>query len=864
MMSSTLSKTTWGMMSAAVALAVGITVFKAPEAAEPEPRRAPHELLPASTVAYAAFDGSAAHTEAWKRTAAHAALSETGLSELAEQVLDFALLQATGSIDGPLARLLDTVTTRGGSLAVWLRQPLPRADFVLPHVAYVLHDAGDELPSLTELMSGRGSPLRDVRTVRHRERLLHRGAFPDNPVDVIWWREGRHAMVSIGFGEATEGGSQVVVSSGLDAVDELLDVIDGSRPNISKNALWSPLRSGEAGYEVTETVWCDVRRLREQYGQLPIPLWEDRRVRVSQILDLTGLSAIDSFVFRSGYEGRAVRSEMRLNTSGDLAGLSKLTRQRMMTPEELPPLPASVENFWAGTFDLAAAYAEILATLDRSADLLPSRDATQLRALLPQIPELIGFDPQADLLEALGDVVCIYGDPGQGYLGSGGALAIAVKDAAQVERTLGQILNRLSAFTGDGFGFREMTRHGRKVVLLEFGPGTDVGAVCVDEEWLVIGLLPQAVDAFLLRRDGTLPRWDFDTIQAGGVHSLPEQFASLSFHDPRSSYRALLKMAPLGLSAGIGMLKAERVIPQRAELPIRASDLPPAEQVVQPLFPNVIVSTVDENGVSWTSRRSVPSVPLLSGFGSGNTSLTVTAAAAVLVPAVQQARAAARRSASSGHLKQLAIALHNYHDTYNEFPAGTIPSEKLEPGERLSWLVRILPYLDQLPLYEKIDQEAGWKDRDQRIYLTTHIPVFEIPGQPNALPQSEYAPTHYVGIAGLGKDGPTLPRNHPRAGIFAYNQSTRISQITDGTSNTMMVSEASGEPGPWASGGKSTIRALTTKPYINGPDGIGSPFPGGCNVVFADGAVRFLSEKIDPGVLEALATMAGGEPIGNF
>ena len=79
-----------------------------------------------------------------------------------------------------------------------------------------------------------------------------------------------------------------------------------------------------------------------------------------------------------------------------------------------------------------------------------------------------------------------------------------------------------------------------------------------------------------------------------------------------------------------------------------------------------------------------------------------------------------------------------------------------------------------------------------------------------------------------------------------------------------MTSEASGQFGSWIAGGNATIRPLTKKPYINGPDGIGGPFRGGVNVGMADGSVRFVSENIDPVVFERLSTMADGQVIGEF
>ena len=80
----------------------------------------------------------------------------------------------------------------------------------------------------------------------------------------------------------------------------------------------------------------------------------------------------------------------------------------------------------------------------------------------------------------------------------------------------------------------------------------------------------------------------------------------------------------------------------------------------------------------------------------------------------------------------------------------------------------------------------------------------------------------------------------------------------------MMTSEASGQLCSWISGGSATIRSLTRKPYVNGPDGIGGPYRGGVNVSLADGSVRFVSENIDPFTFERLSTMADGQLIGEF
>ncbi len=139
-------------------------------------------------------------------------------------------------------------------------------------------------------------------------------------------------------------------------------------------------------------------------------------------------------------------------------------------------------------------------------------------------------------------------------------------------------------------------------------------------------------------------------------------------------------------------------------------------------------------------------------------------------------------------------------------------------------------------------------------------PVFINPAV-GEVKRGDYALTHYVGWGGLGADGPLLPATDHRAGCFAYDRGTRMTDIKDGLSNTAMVSEASSDYGSWAAGGPATIRSLTTKPYVNGPDGIGGPYRGGCFVGFADMSVHFISKQIDPSVMESIMTISGGESI---
>ena len=156
-----------------------------------------------------------------------------------------------------------------------------------------------------------------------------------------------------------------------------------------------------------------------------------------------------------------------------------------------------------------------------------------------------------------------------------------------------------------------------------------------------------------------------------------------------------------------------------------------------------------------------------------------------------------------------------------------------------------------------------WNSDNNKKFTNAQIPTFLNPAYPA---NPKVAEIHYAGMAGVGKDAPLLKTEHKRAGIFGYNRVTKFRDITDGLSNTIMITEVNNKgAGPWAQGGESTIRSLTKKPYINGPDGIGGRKKlGAVHVLLADGSVRLISKDIDPAVMEALATKGGGEVVGEF
>ena len=216
---------------------------------------------------------------------------------------------------------------------------------------------------------------------------------------------------------------------------------------------------------------------------------------------------------------------------------------------------------------------------------------------------------------------------------------------------------------------------------------------------------------------------------------------------------------------------------------------------------------------------------------------------ALLLPAVQQAREAARRTQCKNNLKQIGLALHNYHDVHLTFPPTQIFVDKISNTPRNhTWIAMILPYFDQAPLYSQINfSEPMWdeatgqfqKTSDGKDIVAVVLKQMQCPSDPgfngNVSPHG-VSQTNYAGANGWDWH----PRaQHPVNGVFMNGGNTRMRDITKGTSNTIMVGEVStqgfqplpGIPGHTRSGGgeprqggggNAVFRAALIAPGTNG------------------------------------------------
>lgn len=295
---------------------------------------------------------------------------------------------------------------------------------------------------------------------------------------------------------------------------------------------------------------------------------------------------------------------------------------------------------------------------------------------------------------------------------------------------------------------------------------------------------------------------------------------------------------------------------------------------------------------------------------------------ALLLPAVQAGREAARRLACANNVKQLGLALHNYHNDQRTFPPGAVgpltPAFPQYLGLKHHGLTTyLLPYLEQESLASRYDWDASWFDTPNQEVVNTQLKIWQCPSaQANRLedgslptvtppPVGLYSGTaacsDYAGMGTIDKGLPLTGLIEPPAGplderghfegAFPINAARSMAEFLDGTSNTILIAECAGRPhlwqgrnqiaGVWVSGGPWASRNLLfgrgAKPdgtALYGPCAVNCTnnrevygfHPSGANAVFADGSVHFLNASTDIRVFAALVTRAGGEviPAGDY
>ena len=276
---------------------------------------------------------------------------------------------------------------------------------------------------------------------------------------------------------------------------------------------------------------------------------------------------------------------------------------------------------------------------------------------------------------------------------------------------------------------------------------------------------------------------------------------------------------------------------------------------------------------------------------------------ALLLPAVQAAREAARRTQCTNNLAQIGIALHNYEAAHEVLPPGVVnpkgPVRNKAEGYHVGWLVQVLPYIEENVAYKHVDFSVGVYDKKNEPVRRLKMRMFLCPSDAYG-----YARPRGGGQAGTGEPGDVAistyagchndveaPIDQDNHGVLFLNSHVGSRDVTDGTSHTIYVGEKSVDEHEldlgWMSGTRATLRNTGELPNASRPGrprpaepgalagqpaeaakegpadlkvgGFSSSHPGGLNVVLGDGSCRFISETVDRQLYQQLGNRADGK-----
>ncbi|MEQ8846728.1 DUF1559 domain-containing protein [Botrimarina sp.] len=275
-------------------------------------------------------------------------------------------------------------------------------------------------------------------------------------------------------------------------------------------------------------------------------------------------------------------------------------------------------------------------------------------------------------------------------------------------------------------------------------------------------------------------------------------------------------------------------------------ELAGSDDPIQRAMAEYSIRSFERQVARFTPRRDDDRVFLIGEMNVAEPDAAVYAASlgllvALLLPAVQAAREAARRNVSMSNMKQILLALHNHHDTDGAFPPQAIRGADRAP--LLSWRVAILPYIEEQALYDRFHLDEPW-DSPHNLALLSQMPETLI--DPSSGLDITEGKTHYLAVAGSDT-------------LFPPGENgLQFRSMTDGTAKTLAVVQVDDEHAvEWTKPADYDVAAHAADPVA----GIGSLHPGVFLGGYADGHVSAIPLDIDPATLKALFTRNGGEQV---
>ena len=772
-------------------------------------------------LSYLEFDGIDAHQAAWQASAARKLLTDTKLGGLLEDLLSqYFEMSQQGSPPEHRVKSADIIAgiklaaRQGFVLGVWGKDPDKLG------TVYVVR--GGDRPEFRRLLEFAAQPYQNPEGPANPPAVQKAGrALHVMSEESVWWIEK----------------GDLILSNQPDAV---LAVLDGKEPDAVNHPLRTALSKPEAGFQPVAVGFLDLTKLP------PLP---PELVRL-------GLDGVKRVEFALGFEGDALRTVLRTVAPAPRRGLLALVDQPTFDAGSLPPLPAGLTGFTVLSIDLPKTY-------DQVVDLLKKADANgpdRVAMVEDAIRQQFGFDVRKDLIAGLGPRLAVYEQaPAEGAAAGGNraakmisglsgiTISAQVHDRTALTRAIEPLMNVanqiLQGVPPGNLQFRKQEGAGLSYILdLPAGMLPPPFAtlfrptIIVGKDQFIVGASTEPAEK--AANLSGIPRdrlWQPTGAFVPVVRRLPANLVYLRIADPRETMPAIIESLPkLAQTLNAQIAQSQRMpggrpgAPGTPVLRIDAAKLPRADELITRLFPSSTALVVDSQGASLIAREPIPGLtsPAVGGF-----------LIASLVPATQSAREAARRAQCVNNLKQIGLAMHNYHSANNVFPMQAITDKDGKP--LLSWRVAILPYLEQNELYNKFKLDEPWDSPNNKPLIKEMPQVYLCPSRRNPEPGT----TTYRVFVGKGA-------------LFEEGEGTGFQNVTDGTSNTIMIVESK-DAVPWTKPDDLKFD-MEAKPSLYGA---ASPHPGGFNAAFADGSVRFIKNSVSVQVFKALITRASGEVV---
>lgn len=560
-----------------------------------------------------------------------------------------------------------------------------------------------------------------------------------------------------------------------------------------------------------------------------LPLAGPEGAGIANSLGLQQLGQIETV---TGLDEEGMVSRTFMKVEGEPEGLLTLLGGAGIKPEKVDFIPSDAILASAFSLNAQQLYNVVAKVIEDNAP----RGAENIDSAARQFEDAFGMRLKEDLLASLGETWTVSMSPVDGWLGlvATGEVRDRDKLVEMLERVKGMLSDRprpnQPRIEASKFGNHEI----QSLIVERFPLRV---SWCVTESRVIIGLQPQAVKSALdvkPAETGLFDREEFaSTFQGeGSVIAIGYQDSAKLFE---TTYGLLTLMLPMMAEAAGNRPHFSGPGPGPVPPLFDFASLPSARSIHRHLRPSVSVTRRTKAGVEMEVRQTFPTPSVGASAPIG---------VALLLPAVQAARSAARRTQSANNLKQIMLAFHNHHDTYRGFPPQATTDKDGKP--LLSWRVMILPFIEHNALYQEFHLDEPWDSEHNKKLIAKMPQVYKSPAS-----SAGEGRTVYLGVSGeMG----ILPAS--KKASLGPGGGLRMASITDGTSNTIAVVEA---------GDESAV--IWTKPDDFTPDekeplkGLLGLYPGGFQVGFCDGSVQFISQTVDPTMLLYMFQRNDGNPI---